>query len=229
MLPIFNSLRDLSVLSTAARLLLAFAIGAIVGFERTYRNKPAGFRTHILVCLGAAISALTGQYLYLSAGLPADMSRIPAGVVTGLGFIGAGTIIITDKKKVKGLTTAAGMWTTGMIGLAAGSGFYEGAILSLILLLTVETVFNRIRESIQYDPVFRLAVSYYSKTDLDQVLHYCRDCDVTLSNLKITGTNAGSAPVYAAVLLLRSDPGLDRVALIRTICGMDGIISAEEL
>ena len=229
MLTIFDSLRSLTTVSVIFRMVLAYIIGAIVGLERTYRNKPAGFRTHILVCLGASIAALTGQYIYLVAKLPADMSRIPAGVVTGLGFIGAGTIIITNRQRVKGLTTAAGMWATGLIGLAAGSGFYEGAVLGLILILTIEILFNRIRSNIRYSPEFRVAVSYYHKEDLDMVLRFCKDNPLSLCNLKITGSNNGAVPVYSALITMKATGRLDTRKLVETVNQMDGIISAEEI
>ena len=96
-------------------MILAFACGTVIGLERSYRNKPAGFRTHTLVCLAACIASLTGLYLYLIAHLPTDVSRIGAQIISGLGFLGAGTIVVTKRNTVKGLTTAAGIWTTGII------------------------------------------------------------------------------------------------------------------
>ena len=152
MLHIFDSIRGISFAAVLITLLLAFAIGTIIGLERSYHNKPAGFRTHILVVLGASIASLTGIYLYVGLNLPTDVSRIAAGVVTGLGFIGAGTIIVTRKLKVKGLTTAAGLWTSGLIGLAVGSGFYEGGILGTLMVILVETYFNSLRSKIRHAP-----------------------------------------------------------------------------
>ena len=92
MLSLFNPIRGIDFLSLLVKLLTAFILGTVIGLERSYHNKPAGFRTHILVVLGATIAALTGVYLYVGLNLPTDPSRIAAGVVTGLGFIGAGTI-----------------------------------------------------------------------------------------------------------------------------------------
>ena len=123
MLHVFDSFRGVSFAAVLIKLLLSFIIGTVIGLERSYHNKPAGFRTHILVVLGAAIASMTGIYLYVGLSLPTDVSRIAAGVVTGLGFIGAGTIVVTRKQKVKGLTTAAGLWTSGLIGLCIGAGF----------------------------------------------------------------------------------------------------------
>lgn len=127
MLTLFDGLRDVTIWSVALRMTLAVVCGGIIGIEREYKRRPAGFRTHILICLGAAMTTLTSQYLYLVLGQYTDMARLGAQVVAGIGFIGAGTIIVTRRQRVKGLTTAAGLWAAAIIGLALGGGFYEGA------------------------------------------------------------------------------------------------------
>lgn len=227
MLSIFDGIRGLDFLSVTIRLLTAFACGAVIGLERSYKNKPAGFRTHILVCLGAAIAAMTGMYIYLYDQLPADMSRIAAGVVTGLGFIGAGTIIVTKKNQIKGLTTAAGLWTTGLVGLAIGAGFFEGGLLGTFMIILIETYFNNIREKIIYAPEFRIALSYYHRTDLDKVLRYCKDSGLSISNLQITGnTEAGSA-IYSALISLKAVGKIEPEEIASAVRNISGIISAE--
>ena len=227
MLSIFNGLRNLDLLSILVRLLLSFVAGTVIGLERSYHNKPAGFRTHILVVLGAAIASMTGIYLYVGLHLPADVSRIAAGVVTGLGFIGAGTILVTRKQRVKGLTTAAGLWTSGLVGLAIGAGFYEGGILATLMMLFVETSLNSFRNKIRYAPEFEVALSYYHKTDLDTVLRFCKDNDVSITNLKITGTKDSETALYSALLTLKSSTGVDIEDFVKQIDNMPGIISAE--
>ena len=229
MLNIFNSLRDFTSISVTFRLVLSFACGTIIGLERSYRNKPAGFRTHTLVCLAACIASVTGLYLYLVAELPTDISRIGAQVVSGLGFIGAGTIIVTKKHTVKGLTTAAGMWTAGIIGLAIGAGFYEGGITATALVLIIETWMDKLRKSIKHSTEFNFAVSYYHRADLNQVLRLAKDNNVTITNLQITGTSEESVHMYNAMLSLRSDADLNHETLLKKITNMPGIISAEEL
>ena len=98
-------------LSRAAPIVLAVLCGGLIGLEREYKRRPAGFRTHILICLGAAMTTLTSQHLYLNMGMYTDVSRLGAQVIAGVGFIGAGTIIVTKRQRVKGLTTAAGKQT----------------------------------------------------------------------------------------------------------------------
>ena len=107
MLPIFDGVRDVTVLSTTLRMLLAVVCGGLIGLEREYKRRPAGFRTHILICLGAAMTTLTSQFLYLNLHYYTDMARLGAQVVAGIGFIGAGAIIVTRRRRVKGLSTRA--------------------------------------------------------------------------------------------------------------------------
>ena len=225
MLTIFDGLRGMDFLAVAVRLLTAFVCGAVIGLERSYKNKPAGFRTHILVCLGASIAAMTGMYLYLVANLPADMSRIAAGVVTGLGFIGAGTIIVTKKNKVNGLTTAAGLWTTGLIGLAVGAGFFEGGLTGTVLILIIETYMNNIREKIIAPQEFGIILRYSRREDLDDVLRFCKDQGITITSLQIGRSDTDPA-VYTARIDLKADGGSDPQEIIQDIRKTEGIISA---
>ena len=144
MLPIFDGLRDVTLASVTTRMLLAVLCGGLIGIERAYKRRPAGFRTHILICLGAAITTLTSQFLYLNLHYYTDMARLGAQVVAGIGFIGAGTIVVTRQHRVKGLTTAAGLWASAIIGLALGGGFYEGALLTTVLVLVAESFLSRL-------------------------------------------------------------------------------------
>ena len=159
------------------RMLLAVVCGGIIGIERESKRRPAGFRTHILICLGASMTTLTSQYLYLHMGWFTDLARLGAQVIAGVGFIGAGTIIVTKQKNVKGLTTAAGLWATAAIGLALGAGFYEGAILTFVFIVITITVLHRLEYKItkRYN---RFGI-YLEITSCD----YVREAIDTLSSL----------------------------------------------
>jgi putative Mg2+ transporter-C (MgtC) family protein len=117
------------------RLLIAGILGGIIGYEREHTNRPAGFRTHILVCVGSALVMVTSEFIFdryrLSANI--DPARLGAQVISGIGFLGAGTII-RDGFNVRGLTTAASLWAVSCVGIAAGIGFYEGAIIATVLI-----------------------------------------------------------------------------------------------
>ncbi|MBK5246449.1 MAG: MgtC/SapB family protein [Peptostreptococcaceae bacterium] len=140
---------DLNLFSTAFRLILAAVFGGIIGLERGASRHPAGFRTHILVCMGATLAMLTNQYIVeIMAIGTADPARLGAQVITGVGFLGVGTIFVTGRSKIKGLTTAAGLWASACLGLALGIGYYSGAFIagalifiSLALLPKVELYF----------------------------------------------------------------------------------------
>ena len=136
-------LREVNTISIIIRLTLATICGGILGAERGRKKRPAGFRTHILVCIGAAMIMITSQYMSDILGMTGDASRMGAQVISGIGFLGAGTIMVVGKNEVKGLTTAAGLWACACMGLAVGIGFYEGAILSCIFLYAVVTVLHR--------------------------------------------------------------------------------------
>ena len=127
-------LSELSAVSIFVRLALALLMGAVLGTERGLRNHPAGFMTYALVCLGSAVVMLTDQFVVAS--FPgADPNRMAAQVVSGIGFLGAGTIIVTHNDEVRGLTTAAGIWLAAGLGLAVGAGFYAGAFLGFLFAL----------------------------------------------------------------------------------------------
>ena len=125
-LDLIGNLRDLNLLSVCVRLGLAMVFGGTIGFERGIRQRAAGLRTHMLLCVGSASTMLVSQFMYASYGV-GDPARLSAQVISGIGFLGAGTIIITRRNQIKGLTTAATLWATACMGLAVGVS-YAGAI-----------------------------------------------------------------------------------------------------
>ncbi len=126
----------MSSLDAAFRIAAAFVLGSIIGYEREVKGRAAGLRTHVLVCIGSAASMLISLHLQqtYASGPALDPSRIAAGVLTGIGFLGAGTIIKTQERAM-GLTTAATIWVSAIIGLAVGSGYYLGGVLASVLAL----------------------------------------------------------------------------------------------
>ena len=134
-------LRELNLVSVLFRIGLAIIIGGALGIERERKNQAAGFRTYILVCLGATMVMMTNQYVYQVFEI-GDPVRMGAQVISGIGFLGAGTIIVTGKNKIKGVTTAACLWAAACSGLAIGIGFYEGAVLCGLVILIIMSVFQ---------------------------------------------------------------------------------------
>lgn len=219
-----SSVAELSFLPLVLRLLLASLCGTLVGLERSSKNRPAGFRTHILVCLGSAVAANTGSYLFIGLKLPADVSRISAQVITGLGFIGAGSIIITKKLTIKGLTTAAGLWTTGIVGLTIGSGYFELGLIGTLLVLAAETVLACQTGSIQKRPEYTVEILYNEKNALDEVLRYCKDSRMSITSLQIHSLDLNPEADYAAEIHLRGNR--EPSALVPRIQIMPGVVSA---
>lgn len=127
-------LHEVNLFSITIRIGMALFMGGILGAERGIKNRPAGFMTYVLVCMGSAMIMLTNQYI-AAGSLSADSTRLAAQVVSGIGFLGAGTIIVTRNDEVRGLTTAAGLWLAAGLGLSAGAGFYSGALIGFLFSL----------------------------------------------------------------------------------------------
>lgn len=135
------------LLHVLIRSILAVLVGVLIGSERGRHGRAAGMRTHILVCLGAALTAMTSVYLAEQMGYGGDLTRISAQVISGIGFLGAGMIILKNNQQITGLTTAAGVWATSIIGIGLGYGFYTGAILCAVLVFTTISFFSRFERS----------------------------------------------------------------------------------
>lgn len=140
-----KQLNEFNALSVAFRLILAVILGGIIGFERGRHGRAAGLRTHILVCVGAAMTSLTGVFgtNLLGGG---DAFRISAQVISGIGFLGVGMILVRNRTVVTGLTTAAGLWATATIGIAIGYGFYLAAIIATAVCSLAVTLLGHIEE-----------------------------------------------------------------------------------
>ena len=212
---ILEYLRSFHFGSVLLRLLLAVAAGGIIGYGRARKRRNAGLRTYMFVSLGAALTMLISLYeydmletkwlcLWDAADVKFDGTRYAAQVISGIGFLGGGTIILTGKKKLKGLTTAAGLWAAGIIGLAIGAGFYEGAIIAVILVLIVETLFFNIGSRIKRPPEIHMQVVYVKKSALDGIMRFSKDKGFSIHNLQVSGVYDSEMAVYTAVISMRS-------------------------
>ena len=230
MLSIFDNLRGLSLEAMMIRMLLAVLCGSIIGIEREFKRRPAGFRTHILICMGASITTLTSEYLLLVMNMNTDPARLGAQVIAGIGFIGAGTIIVTRHQRVKGLTTAAGLWAVAIVGLCIGSGFYEGAILTTLLILVAEALFARVEYWImRSSPEINILLEYEDAESLDILLQKFRAHNVKLLHLEITRNQTSDKNHACAILELRLPKKFKIKDLKETIHTCNGVVSVEEL
>lgn len=149
MLKIAETLNDLNAWSVAFRLMLAVLMGLCIGANRERHGRAAGSRTHILVCLGSAITTLLGLFSVKVLGSTGDPMRIGAQVISGIGFLGVGTIMVRNHSHVIGLTTAAGLWATACIGLAVGAGFYWAVAVAFGVIMITMTVFTSMERRIR--------------------------------------------------------------------------------
>ncbi len=159
------------------RLACAMLVGLVIGTEREYTHRPAGMRTHILVALGACVVSITGELIfqhYSVLGSSADPARLSAQVITGVGFLGAGTIL-REGPTVKGLTTAASVWAVACLGIAAGFGYYALAVFGMVFIFVTLTIFEWL-QSVLLKPLHRSSDKYILETtDISAALTVIND------------------------------------------------------
>lgn len=224
-----HTAREWSLLSMIIRLLSAMIVGIVIGIDRGVKRRGAGLKTHVIVCLGAAAVMMTSQYMnqYFPGG--SDLSRMGAQVISGVGFLGVGTIVVTGKHQVRGLTTAAGLWTCACIGLAAGIGYIEGVILCTLFALFTFKALNYIdRALVRYTKVFDLYFEFECHKSLAGFREALRSKGMKLQMLELSRSSiAGEGPTAIASIEVKdrkSRPGL--VDILSTI---EGVTYVEEL
>ena len=193
------------------RCLLAVVIGVLIGSERARHGRAAGMRTHVLVCLGAALTSLTGIYMVDVLGYGGDVFRISAQVISGIGFLGAGMIILKDNNVITGLTTAAGVWTTSVIGIALGFGFYVGALVVTVLFSVSITLFARFERRRKSTQVVYVEIDdmYRANVILDQLMAIL---DTSIAH-QMVAPKSGTNGHLGLVLVLEKRRVLDMQAL----------------
>ncbi|MDR1766563.1 MAG: MgtC/SapB family protein [Lachnospiraceae bacterium] len=210
------------------RVLLAVLIGGLLGVEREMKRHPAGFRTYIIVCLGAAMVMMTNQYILKIVG-SGDPTRLGAQVISGIGFLGAGTIIVTSRSQVKGLTTAASLWTVACLGLAIGSGFYEGAVVGGVAVFLIMFVFQKIDDWVALNNRFiRLMATFGSVADIDAFKHQCGEWGVKIKSIEMTKGKAKNGGILMLLMLELPRPGQHKDVLDR-LSGLECVRQFTEL
>ena len=222
-----------------ARLLIAAVCGGVVGIERGRKNRPAGFRTYILVCLGAALTMVLGQYLFFMESLwrnvetvfpTTDISRFGAQVINGIGFLGAGTIIVTGRQQVKGMTTAAGLWASACMGLAIGAGFYMGAIICCALIILAMMFFTRFESFvITHSRNINLYVEFEDMDDLSNIVEQIRSKSVRIFDVEITKAKYSETKYPNAIFSLRLPKKMTHSSLVTLIASVDKVRTIEDL
>lgn len=233
-------LRELNFVSIALRLLLSAVIGFSLGMERGRKRRPAGCRTYMLVCMGATLTLLLSQYEYymltnrwydlaLEIGLRTDVSRFGAQVINGVGFLGAGTILVTGRREVKGLTTAAGLWASACMGLAIGAGFYEcvalGTVLIFLSMRFLPTVENMM---VERAPFLNIYVEFESLDNIGAIIGRIKEQNSQILDVEIDhgrGEGSGNPSAAFSLRLPRHQPHSD---VLVSVSGLDCVYTVEE-
>ena len=242
MTALLEYLRDFNLVSVAVRLFLAALLGGMIGLERGRKRRPAGFRTYMLVCMGSAACMILSQYLtemidtHWSAivstfdfSVSTDASRFGAQCINGIGFLGAGTIVITGTSQVKGLTTAAGLWASACLGLAAGVGFYEAVVPAAILILLTITVFTHIESGlVSMSKNMDVLVEFEHIDDLGTVIRALKDEQAKIYDVEVNkrSVSTGNPSAVFSVVLDKRRRHSDIVSILADI---DCVSSVEEI
>lgn len=220
-------LGNITIWSIVVRFCLAIVCAGVVGLERARRRHAAGLRTYILVSLGSMLVMLTNQYSYVVfAG--SDINRLGAQVVSGIGFLGAGTILVTSRSQIKGLTTAAGLWSSACIGLAIGIGFYTAAIIGTVFCLIAFLLLPRLEILLtKGSHTIEIHVELFTRQDLKKLIDYIRSRGgkVNLVDYNSAYANSGLS-VYTINLVSWTK---DSSALIKELSEFDWINHVEIL
>ena len=223
----FALVSEYNTASIVFRLALAIVCGGIIGFDRGRKRRPAGFRTHMIVCLGAALTMLISQHMFWR-GYATDLSRLGAQVVSGIGFLGAGTIIVTGRQQIKGLTTAAGLWASACMGLAIGAGFYWGAFVGFLLILLTMTLLSFLESKlIASARNVNIFVEYSSSSDIGNVIEGIKRLGVKIYDVEIRRGRSDAYP--STVISLKLPKGLPHAALMAEVASTAGVKSVEEV
>ena len=231
MLSCFDFIREMNMLSVTVRLVLAVLCGGVIGIEREVRRRPAGFRTHILICMGSAIAILTNLYLYQVMHLFTDVSRMGAQVIAGIGFVGGGTIIVTRHQHVKGLTTAAGLWTASIIGLACGAGYAECAIFATLMVLLAELVLMQLEyRLIKRSSDVNIYVEYSIPATIQRLVRILHNERIPMNDMEVKRiSDAEGSHRYSAILTIRISRENMEKNIIQRFRSIEDVNVAEEL
>ena len=236
--------REMTFAGVCVRLILAMVCGGVIGLNRERMRRPkglAGFRTYMMVSVGAALTMLLSQYEYTmittqwaetagKVGILTDVSRFGAQVINGIGFLGAGTILVTKDNQVKGLTTAAGLWASACLGLAIGAGFFECAVLAVLLILGSMVFFARIKRGImERSRVIHVYVEVKSLVYLGDVLKQVRKQGGTILEMSIDDSVRKSHTIYDAELVIHLPGKMRPEAMLACVSEVEHVKHVHEL
>lgn len=195
------SFSEWTPLNLLIRVLTALVLGFLIGLDRSFKRRVAGTKTNTIVCLGSALVMLTAQYMDVNFPGQADMSRMAAQVISGVGFLGVGTIIVSGQQ-VRGLTTAASLWTCACIGLAAGIGFIDGAIIICILMLVALHLLPKLEKAAcRHTHYISLYIELESTRAVLPIIEYIKGQHIIIDSFDITKAKPKGSPISVLAIL----------------------------
>ena len=222
-------LREVTYLAVLLRILFAVLFGGAIGLERGMKNRPAGLRTYMLVCVGSCLIMLTNQYLFQVTG-SGDPMRLGAQVVSGIGFLGAGTIIVTKHNQIKGLTTAAGLWASAGVGLALGVGFYEAAFIAGFAVFAILTLLQRWDDKMKgKTKIIELYIELAESVPLGELIRELRALNLEIESIEMEKDTQLEDNAKPLIATLRTKKRSSHSVLIERIKHLRGVIHLEEL
>jgi putative Mg2+ transporter-C (MgtC) family protein len=225
----FEELSWVNIVTTLVRLVLALLCGGFLGIERGRKKRPAGFRTYMLVCLGAALVMMTNEYICKIYG-SGDPARMGAQVISGIGFLGAGTIIVTGHNRVKGLTTAAGLWAAACIGLAIGIGYYSGAIIGCFMIFVAMAALHNMDERVMSNTkVLNLYIEFEKLSSIGKFLEFIKEREIKVNELEITRSNAADEMGIAALITVQLPKKQSHTTIVNLLNCAEGVNFIEEV
>lgn len=227
---IFGEFRELNLWSITLRFGLAILCGGVIGIERGKKKQAAGFRTHILVCMGAMIAMMTGQFVTQYLHESSDPTRLGAQVISGIGFLGVGTIIVTQSNKVKGLTTAAGLWTAACIGISIGIGFYEAAIVGTAMVLLTVVVLQKIDERFYTKtPMGEFFLELESVNNIKELVLHVKENNLRITSLEMQKSKLGENRYVGLMLTVKKINKKEDINILEVVSSTNGLIFIEEV
>lgn len=223
-------LNDFNVWTTLIKLVLAVIFGGIIGLERGRQGRAAGMRTYILVCVGATLTTLIGMYVSLNMQIGNDPLRIGAQVISGIGFLGVGTILVKGRFQITGLTTAAGLWVAAALGLALGAGFYLGAILAFVLTIMTVTLAHKLEYRMykRKNTRFGIYVEISSDKAVSDTVAFLKD-NFKAMDVQVTTPRSGTVGnVGIEANIVNSDLATSPETIAKTLEERDEVIFALE-
>ena len=220
-------LRELTYLAIALRIFSAVILGGLIGLERGLKNRAAGLRTHMLVCVGACLIMVTNQFIYQTTGT-GDPVRMGAQVISGIGFLGAGTIMVTRRHQVKGLTTAAGLWTAAGVGLALGIGFYEAAAMGSLAVFIVMTLMQKMDNRVHRKTKdFDLFVELTPTLSFGNFLKEMRQLEIEVAEVQKEPSTDAESGNRAYLLAMRTKDRRLHMDVLEEIQNIEGVSYTE--